>query len=109
VQPGHAGRTSAESPGSVARRSWGPSWRQAGIPFGVAEGCEDPWLCGPGFRRVCLCRGMVEAELSRGTGTVKRPAQRGSVRVSSGHVRSRKQRARPPGSADRSQPEPIDM
>jgi hypothetical protein len=26
---------------------------------GVAEGGEDPWLCGPGFRRVCLCRGMV--------------------------------------------------
>jgi len=26
---------------------------------GVAEGGEDPWLCGPGFPRVCLCRGMV--------------------------------------------------
>jgi hypothetical protein len=23
------------------------------------EGDKDPWLCGPGFRRVCLCRGMV--------------------------------------------------
>ena len=22
-------------------------------------GGEDPWLCGPGFPRVCLCRGMV--------------------------------------------------
>jgi len=22
-------------------------------------GGEDPWLCGPGFRRVCLYRGMV--------------------------------------------------
>jgi hypothetical protein len=55
------------------------------------EGGEDPWHCGPGFCRVCLCRGMVEPELSRGTGTVKRPAQRGSVRVSSGHVRTRKQ------------------
>ena len=21
-------------------------------------GGEDPWLCGPGFRRVCLCRGI---------------------------------------------------
>jgi len=21
-------------------------------------GGEDPWLCDPGFRRVCLCRGM---------------------------------------------------
>ncbi len=30
-----------------------------GNPCGVAEGGEDPWLCGPGFRRVCLCRGMV--------------------------------------------------
>jgi hypothetical protein len=29
---------------------------------------------------------MVEAELSRGTGTVKRPAPRGSVRVSSGEI-----------------------
>jgi hypothetical protein len=24
---------------------------------GVAEGGEDPWLCGSDFRRVCLCRG----------------------------------------------------
>jgi hypothetical protein len=22
-------------------------------------GGEDPWLCGPGFRRVCLCRGIA--------------------------------------------------
>jgi hypothetical protein len=35
----------------------------------------------PGVR---LLRWMVEGELSRGTGTVKRPAPRGSVRVSSG-------------------------
>jgi hypothetical protein len=27
---------------SAARRSWGPSWRQAGVPCGVAEGGEDP-------------------------------------------------------------------
>jgi hypothetical protein len=58
-------------------------------------GGEDPWLCGPGFRRVCLCRGMVEPELSRGTGTVKRPAPRGSVRVSSGHVWSHRQQQEP--------------
>jgi hypothetical protein len=44
---------------SAARRSWGSSWRQAGVPHGVAEGGEDPWLCGPGFR---LCRGMVIVE-----------------------------------------------
>jgi hypothetical protein len=48
----------AEFP-SAARRSWGPSWRQAGVPFGVAEESEDPWLCGPGFGRVCPCQGMV--------------------------------------------------
>jgi hypothetical protein len=24
---------------------------------GVAEGGEDPWLCGPGFHRVCLFEG----------------------------------------------------
>jgi hypothetical protein len=41
-------------PPSAARRSWGPSWRQAGVPCGVSEGSEDPWLCGPGFRQVCL-------------------------------------------------------
>jgi hypothetical protein len=72
----------------AARRSW--VLRALGERRG---GDEDPWLCGPGFRRVCLYRGMVEGELSRDTGTVKRPAPRGSVRVSSGHVRTRKQRA----------------
>jgi hypothetical protein len=43
---------------SAARRSWGPSWREAGVPCGVAEDSEDPWLCGPGFRRVGLYRGV---------------------------------------------------
>jgi len=47
------------------------------VPFavpvrGAAEGDEDPWLCGPGFRRVCLYGGMVEPELPRGTDAVKR-------------------------------------
>jgi hypothetical protein len=42
---------------SAARRSWGPSGRLAGVTSGVAEGSEDPWLCGPGFRRVCPCQG----------------------------------------------------
>jgi hypothetical protein len=54
-----------------ARRSWGPSWRQAGVPCGVAEGSEDPWLCGPGFRRVCLCRGLWIPDLQGGTKAVK--------------------------------------
>jgi len=40
-----------------------------GIPCGVAEGSEDPWLCGPGFHRVCRCRGATY--LRRGTETVK--------------------------------------
>ena len=39
--------------GSAARRSWGPSWR---LESGIAEESEDPWGCGPGFGRVCLCR-----------------------------------------------------
>jgi hypothetical protein len=30
-----------------------------GNTCGVAEGSEDPLLCGPGFHRVCLCRGVV--------------------------------------------------
>jgi hypothetical protein len=60
---------------SAARRSWGPSRRQAELPCGVAEGGEDPWLYGPGFRRVCLCRGMVEPELPRGTDAVKHVGQ----------------------------------
>src|SRR3954454_20867774 len=33
-------------------------------------GSEDPWLCGPGFRRVCLGRGRT-TDLRRGTGVVK--------------------------------------
>jgi hypothetical protein len=27
---------------------------------GGAEESEDPWLCGPGFHRVCLCRGEYD-------------------------------------------------
>jgi hypothetical protein len=48
---------------------------------------DDPWLCGPGFRRVCLCRGIGNSELQSGAGAVKRPA-RGSIRVSSGAGRA---------------------
>ena len=46
---------------------------------GRRGGGEDPWLCGPGFRRVCRYRGMVESELEAGTLTVKtlRGSQRG--------------------------------
>jgi len=32
-------------------------------------GGEDPWLCGPGFRRVCLCRRCLYVRY--GTGGVK--------------------------------------
>ncbi len=40
---------------SEARRSWvlRGSW-------GSPEGSEDPWLCGTGFRRLCLCRGAFK-------------------------------------------------
>ena len=35
-------------------------------------GSEDPWLCDPGFHRVCLCREeWCPAELSRDMGAVK--------------------------------------
>jgi hypothetical protein len=34
----------------VLRGVWRGSVKRRG-------GGEDPWLCGPGFRRVCLCRG----------------------------------------------------
>ena len=45
--------TIAMPPRSAARRSWGPT----GHPeCGAAEESEDPLLCDPGFRRVCLCR-----------------------------------------------------
>jgi hypothetical protein len=30
-----------------------------GVGGGRRGGGEDPWLCGPGFRRVCLYRGSV--------------------------------------------------
>ena len=39
-------------------------------------GGEDPWLCGPGFRRVCLYRGVVSSEIRPGTGAVKRGSSR---------------------------------
>jgi hypothetical protein len=41
---------------------------------GVAEESEDPWLCGPGFRRVCLCRGG-EQELRIRTGDVNKASR----------------------------------
>jgi hypothetical protein len=34
-------------------------------------GGEDPWLYGPGFRRVCSCRWVVAPEIRRGTEGVK--------------------------------------
>jgi hypothetical protein len=33
--------------------SFEPAWRRGG---GAAEEAKDPWLCDPGFSRVCLCR-----------------------------------------------------
>jgi hypothetical protein len=41
---------------------------------GVAEESEDPWLCGPGFCRVCLCRDydLVRLSLRVGTTAVKK-------------------------------------
>jgi hypothetical protein len=39
---------------------------------GVAEESEDPWLCDPGFCRVCPYRGMGEQELRVGTGDVNK-------------------------------------
>src|SRR5215207_8373733 len=45
----------AEATRSAARRSW--SLR--GVVGGRRGGGEDPWLCGPGFRRVCLYRGSA--------------------------------------------------
>jgi hypothetical protein len=38
---------------------------------GRRGGGEDPWLCDPGFCRVCLCRRMVRIELRAGTRPVK--------------------------------------
>ena len=48
----------------------GPSWRRR--QSRRRGGGEDPWLCGPGFRRVCLCRGMLCTELRSGTGAVNK-------------------------------------
>jgi hypothetical protein len=75
---------------SAARRSWGPSWRQAGVPCGVAEGSEDPWLCGPGFRRVCLCRGV---------GTTVGAAYQGCQRLHAGETELPRSAVRPNHSA----------
>ena len=66
---------SAKHYNDTAYRPEKASWdREADLPFGSSAilgsfvasaavrrrgGGEDPWLCGPGFRRVCLCRGMV--------------------------------------------------
>ena len=64
---------------SAARRSWAlcdvSGWPRRG-------GGEDPWLCGPGFGRVCPCRG-VHPTVGAGTRTVKQvlaSSQRGHGR-----------------------------
>ena len=41
-------------------------------------GGEDPWLCGPGFRRVCLYRGVLE-RLWHGPGVVKGDTRGGAA------------------------------
>jgi hypothetical protein len=52
-----AGTTRTEPPfGSSA--IVGPSWRQVWR----RGGGEDPWLCDPGFGRVCLCRAPRNAK-----------------------------------------------
>jgi hypothetical protein len=44
----------------------GPSWRLA-LAASRRGGGEDPWLCGPGFRRVCLFRsGLVPGDIKKG-------------------------------------------
>src|SRR5439155_16849759 len=53
----------------------GPSWRRLLRRRG---GGEDPWLCAPGFRRVCPCRqggASWETEIPRRHGGVKDRAQ----------------------------------
>jgi hypothetical protein len=44
-----------------------------GVVGGRRGGSEDPWLCGPGFRRVCLYRGST-ATLRGGTTAVNTAA-----------------------------------
>ena len=46
VRMQHDGRRAAPS---AARRSWGPSWRQAGIPCGVAEEARTRGFAAPAF------------------------------------------------------------
>jgi hypothetical protein len=38
-----------------------PGASLAGLKAGVTEESEDPWLCDPGFRRVCPCLGLKRA------------------------------------------------
>jgi hypothetical protein len=57
---------SAEPTRSAARQSWDPT----GVSSAASRGGEDPWLCDPGFRRVCLCWGRY-VDLRSGTGSVK--------------------------------------
>ena len=47
---------------SIARRLGGV-WGAHGVYFRRCGGGEDPWLCGPDFRRVCLCRGIGSPDL----------------------------------------------
>jgi hypothetical protein len=64
--PSHQGkcvRTQAPNHRFGSSAVVGPSWRRFGRRRG---GGEDPWLCGPGFRRVCLYRGR-ETTLQVGT------------------------------------------
>jgi hypothetical protein len=58
---------------SAARRSWDPSWRQAGIPCGVAEGGRTRGFAAPAFAG---CAFIADAtELGAGAGPVKHRLQ----------------------------------
>src|SRR4051812_21195867 len=59
-------RTAAELAFNAARRSWALRHRHDGS----AEG-EDPWLCDPGFRRVCFHRSIRRLTVGRGSTPVK--------------------------------------
>ena len=41
------------------------------LNFRRRGGGEDPWLCGPGFRRVCIDRFVSESNVGPGIGAVK--------------------------------------
>jgi hypothetical protein len=76
---------------------------------GVNGGGEDPWRCGPGFRRVCLCRGMAATSYRSVPGMSIRRAVRRETVYATARTRDAVTAARSPASAQCNPPPSISL